>query len=118
MIHVIKPGFLTTIQDLGRPGFAHLGLSPGGAADSLSFRIANLLVGNDANAPRWRLLLWGRHSNLRLRRRSRSPGVVRVRHCRSMSHLKLLPELPSPSDHCRQGHEPTLQFTEAWWFLR
>jgi antagonist of KipI len=59
MIRVIKPGFLTTIQDLGRPGFAHLGLSPGGAADSLSFRIANLLVGNDANAPALEITLMG-----------------------------------------------------------
>jgi antagonist of KipI len=59
MIHVIKPGFLTTVQDLGRPGFAHLGLSPGGAADSISFRIANLLVGNDANAPALEITLMG-----------------------------------------------------------
>jgi antagonist of KipI len=59
MIRVIKPGFLTTIQDMGRPGFAHLGLSPGGAADSISFRIANLLVGNDANAPALEVTLVG-----------------------------------------------------------
>lgn len=59
MIHVIKPGLLTTVQDLGRPGFAHLGLSPGGAADSVSFRIANLLVGNDANAPALEITLMG-----------------------------------------------------------
>ena len=51
MLHIIKPGALTTIQDLGRTGFAHLGVSPAGAADSVSFRIANLLVGNDMNAP-------------------------------------------------------------------
>src|SRR5689334_12500570 len=59
MIHVIKPGLLTTVQDLGRQGFAHLGLSPGGAADSVSFRIANLLVGNDANAPALEMTLLG-----------------------------------------------------------
>ncbi len=59
MIHVIKPGLLTTVQDLGRPGFAHLGLSPGGAADSVSFRIANLLVGNNANAPALEITLLG-----------------------------------------------------------
>src|SRR5215467_1815982 len=59
MIHVISPGLLTTIQDLGRIGFAHLGLSPGGAADSLSFRIANLLLGNDANTPAFEMTLQG-----------------------------------------------------------
>jgi antagonist of KipI len=59
VIHVVKPGLLTTVQDLGRGGFAHLGLSPGGAADSVSFRIANLLVGNDANAPALEMTLLG-----------------------------------------------------------
>jgi antagonist of KipI len=59
MIHVIKPGLLTTVQDLGRHGVAHLGLSPAGAADSVSFRIANLLVGNDSNAPVLEITLLG-----------------------------------------------------------
>lgn len=59
MIHVINPGLLTTVQDLGRIGFAHLGLSPAGAADSLSFRIANLLVGNQANTPAFEMTLLG-----------------------------------------------------------
>ena len=59
MIRVIKPGLLTTVQDLGRRGFAHLGLSLGGAADCVSFRIANLLVGNDWNAPALEITLLG-----------------------------------------------------------
>jgi antagonist of KipI len=59
MIHVIKPGLLTTVQDLGRCGYTHLGLSPAGAADSISFRIANLLVGNEASAPALEITLLG-----------------------------------------------------------
>lgn len=59
MIHVIKPGLLTTVQDLGRNGFAHLGLSPAGAADSVSFRVANLLVGNPPNTPALEITLVG-----------------------------------------------------------
>jgi antagonist of KipI len=58
-IRVAKPGFFTTVQDLGRYGYAHLGISPGGAADSLSFRIANLLVGNEANTPALEMTLLG-----------------------------------------------------------
>ena len=50
MIEVISPGGLTTIQDLGRPGWAHLGVSPSGAADAQSYRLANRLVGNPAGA--------------------------------------------------------------------
>ena len=46
MIQVLEPGFFTTLQDLGRPGFGHLGVPTAGAADSFSLRVANHLVGN------------------------------------------------------------------------
>lgn len=59
MIRVSKPGFLTTVQDLGRHGYAHLGISPAGAADPLSFRIANLLAGNQENTPALEMTLLG-----------------------------------------------------------
>jgi antagonist of KipI len=49
-IRVVKPGLQTTIQDLGRFGLAHLGVSPCGAADSLSFRASNRLLGNPDSA--------------------------------------------------------------------
>lgn len=58
-IRVAKPGFFTTVQDLGRYGYAHLGISPAGAADPLSFRIANLLVGNDESVPALEMTLLG-----------------------------------------------------------
>lgn len=46
MIIVEASGPLTTVQDLGRPGLAHLGVSPSGAADRAAHRLANRLVGN------------------------------------------------------------------------
>ncbi len=46
MIQVQSPGLLTTVQDLGREGFGHLGVSPSGAADPISLRLGNRLVGN------------------------------------------------------------------------
>ena len=49
-VNVIKPGLLTTIQDLGRPGYFHLGIPMGGAMDRMALRTANLLVGNDEAA--------------------------------------------------------------------
>lgn len=49
-IKVINPGLLTTIQDLGRPGYFHLGIPVSGAMDRLAVRAANLLVGNDQGA--------------------------------------------------------------------
>ena len=47
---VTVPGFLTTVQDLGRPGHAADGVSASGAADPLALRIGNRLVGNDDGA--------------------------------------------------------------------
>ena len=51
MIEVLKPGLQTTVQDAGRPGFQAYGMPVAGAQDSYSFRIANLLVGNDIGSP-------------------------------------------------------------------
>ncbi len=45
-IEVLQAGALTTVQDLGRPGHEASGVSPGGAVDRQSLKIANLLVGN------------------------------------------------------------------------
>ncbi|HUG57567.1 MAG TPA: biotin-dependent carboxyltransferase family protein [Candidimonas sp.] len=45
-ITVIKPGLLSSFQDLGRFGYQHLGVSVGGAMDCRAHRLANLLVGN------------------------------------------------------------------------
>jgi biotin-dependent carboxylase-like uncharacterized protein len=50
MIEVIKAGPLTTIQDQGRPGYAHLGVPRSGALDRPAARLANRLVGNPSSA--------------------------------------------------------------------
>jgi biotin-dependent carboxylase-like uncharacterized protein len=50
VIEIVRAGALTTIQDLGRPGLAHLGVTRSGAADRTSLRLANRLVGNRAGA--------------------------------------------------------------------
>lgn len=47
---VVQPGVQTTMQDLGRPGWQRLGVSPSGAMDRRSLRLANWLVDNDDNA--------------------------------------------------------------------
>ena len=50
MITVVRAGPLTTVQDLGRPGYAHLGVPRSGALDPAAARLANALVGNDDSA--------------------------------------------------------------------
>jgi biotin-dependent carboxylase-like uncharacterized protein len=49
-IRVIAPGLATTVQDLGRPGYYHLGIPLSGAMDRFALRAANLLVGNEEGA--------------------------------------------------------------------
>lgn len=50
---------LTTVQDLGREGFGPMGVSPSGAADPVSLRIGNRLVGNAENAAALEMTLLG-----------------------------------------------------------
>ena len=59
MIRVRAPGPLTTVQDLGRPGLAHLGVPTAGAADRRAFGLANRLVGNPAGAAALEVTLAG-----------------------------------------------------------
>jgi antagonist of KipI len=49
-LHVIRPGLLTTVQDLGRRGYQQFGVTVGGAMDPTAARLANILVGNPENA--------------------------------------------------------------------
>jgi biotin-dependent carboxylase-like uncharacterized protein len=49
-LEVLNGGLLTTVQDGGRHGAYDIGMPPSGAMDDFSFRVANLLVGNDENA--------------------------------------------------------------------
>jgi KipI family sensor histidine kinase inhibitor len=58
-IEVIQPGALTTVQDLGRPGYESYGVSPGGAVDPQALRISNLLVGNHPDAAALELCITG-----------------------------------------------------------
>ena len=49
-LKILKPGLSTSIQDLGRPGYFHLGIPIGGAMDRFALRCANMLVGNSEDA--------------------------------------------------------------------
>ncbi|SFY47883.1 5-oxoprolinase subunit C family protein [Streptomyces sp. F-1] len=47
---VVRPGALTTVQDLGRPGYAHLGVPRSGALDPGAAALVNRLTGNPPDA--------------------------------------------------------------------
>lgn len=56
---VVEPGLLATVQDLGRPGAASLGVAPSGALDRSALRAANRLVGNPEGAAAVEVTLGG-----------------------------------------------------------
>jgi biotin-dependent carboxylase-like uncharacterized protein len=58
-LDVLETGPLATVQDLGRPGYASVGVSPSGAADRGALALANRLVGNAATAAGLELTLGG-----------------------------------------------------------
>lgn len=58
-LEVVKPGLLTTLQDTGRPGLAHLGVGRAGAFDDPAMRIANALCGNPRDACALEITLLG-----------------------------------------------------------
>lgn len=56
---IIRPGLLTTVQDVGRYGHQALGVPVAGPMDAFSHRLANQLVGNDVDAATLEVTLIG-----------------------------------------------------------
>jgi antagonist of KipI len=59
MIEVIKPGLLTTVQDLGRWGYQSYGVCISGALDTFAQAAGNLLVGNPREAAGLEMTVFG-----------------------------------------------------------
>ncbi len=59
VIQVREPGLFTTVQDLGREGFGAMGVSASGAADAISLRLGNRMVGNHDGAAGLEMTLLG-----------------------------------------------------------
>ena len=58
-ITVVNPGLLTTVQDLGRPGYQRYGIPVSGAMDEFALQSANALVGNPLNTPALEITVTG-----------------------------------------------------------
>lgn len=71
-VEILRAGPLTTVQDLGRAGFAHLGVPRSGALDVTAHRLSNRLVGNDPEAATLETTISG------LTLRALTPTVVAV----------------------------------------
>ena len=58
-MRVVQPGVCASVQDLGRPGLAGMGVPRSGAADALALRVGNRLVGNPDDAAAIEMTLVG-----------------------------------------------------------
>ncbi|HJQ44966.1 MAG TPA: biotin-dependent carboxyltransferase family protein [Amycolatopsis sp.] len=58
-LEVLATGPSALVQDLGRPGYAHLGVPPSGALDTPALRLANRLTGTPEDAAGIEVLLGG-----------------------------------------------------------
>ncbi|MCI1187839.1 biotin-dependent carboxyltransferase family protein [Hymenobacter sp. DH14] len=58
-LRILRPGLLTTVQDLGRFGYQQDGIIVSGAMDAQALRVANLLVGNPETAAGLEITLLG-----------------------------------------------------------
>ena len=50
-IEIISSGLQTTVQDLGRAGWRHMGVPESGGADKFSLKLANFILGKSFNSP-------------------------------------------------------------------
>jgi biotin-dependent carboxylase-like uncharacterized protein len=83
MLEILECTGLATIQDLGRPGYGHLGVPPSGALDPVALQLANRLVGNPESAA-------GIEIVGRLRVRAQRPVTVAATGPASVRHIREL----------------------------
>eukprot|EP00939_MAST-03C_sp_MAST-3C-sp1_P000737 g737.t1 len=113
-VEVIKSGPLTTVQDLGRYGYAHHGVSRSGACDALALRMGNALLGNKENAAGLEIAMGG------ARMKCHAPCAVTLTgaDCSATLARGLLPDAPAEKIrvnevvHMRSGDELELGFAK------
>lgn len=66
-LEIIEPGPFATLQDAGRPGLAHLGVSPSGAADRGALALTRRLLGHDPDEAPGRAVIEATLGGLTLR---------------------------------------------------
>ncbi len=58
-LNIVRPGLMTTVQDLGRAGYQRLGIAVGGGLDPVALRAANAIVGNAPGVGALEVLYFG-----------------------------------------------------------
>jgi 5-oxoprolinase (ATP-hydrolysing) subunit C len=103
MIEVLRPGLLTTVQDLGRPHLRHLGIAQSGAMDRLALTLGNRLVGNEPNAAGLEI-----HAGTPVRLYFLSPTTIALTGAELIADLDHVPLWPGWRIPVRHGQTLTL----------
>jgi biotin-dependent carboxylase-like uncharacterized protein len=106
-LKVLHAGTQTMIMDAGRPGHRHQGIPGGGAADKLSFAIANHLVGNRWDTPALECALGGLHI------RFEHDAVIAISGAQMWSQNQGLNLPLNKAVHVDAGDILTMSFTRA-----
>ena len=106
-IKILHSGTQTLIMDAGRPGHRHQGIPGGGAADKLSFAIANHLVGNTWDTPALECALGGLHLKFE------SPQVIALSGAQMWSQNQGLNLPLNKAVRVNAGDILTMSFTRA-----
>lgn len=107
-LDVLASGLQTTVQDLGRFGYRHLGVGVAGALDDYSARVGNLLVGNPENSAMLEITLQGPRLRFQQAVRIAITGAELDAHADGIAIPGWRPvDLPAGCDlvlgHCRRG---------------
>jgi biotin-dependent carboxylase-like uncharacterized protein len=92
-LRILKPGLMSTIQDLGRAGYQNLGIGTSGALDPIALRVANLLVGNETGAGALEIIYLGPSIEI-------EADSVRMSFAGAAAAVEILPDV-SASSGCR-----------------
>jgi biotin-dependent carboxylase-like uncharacterized protein len=103
-LEVLEVGFLTTVQDSGRPAWTHVGVPIGGACDRWSLAVANLLAGNAPGAAALEMTLVGGTF------RARSPLRIGLAGADLGGHVRETGQLLSPGRAHRLKAGSTIAF--------
>ena len=106
-LEVVAPGLATTVQDGGRPGWAHLGVPTAGAADRAAAERANCLVGNPPDAAVLETLMHGLQVRVGADRRVALTGAL------VDLTVDGLPGCPDRALHLRSGSELAVRSCRA-----
>lgn len=106
-LKILHAGAQTLIMDAGRPGHRHQGIPGGGAADRLSFAIANHLVGNRWDTPALECALGGLHVKFE------TPHIIALSGAEMWSQNQGLNLPMNKAVHVNAGDILTMSFTRA-----